>query len=98
MRSGSWTGPRGLVSSGHVIQPKNIALGLLAVLLAAGVAVYSVRDSRKSGDGAETAGMRKAPDFEVARADGGKHSLRDWQDHVVVVHFWASWCAPTPGG
>lgn len=27
-------------------------------------------------------------------ADGGTHSLADYQGQVVVVNFWATWCAP----
>ncbi|MDO9526295.1 MAG: TlpA disulfide reductase family protein [Gemmobacter sp.] len=25
---------------------------------------------------------------------GGKHHLSDWQGRVVLVNFWATWCAP----
>jgi thiol-disulfide isomerase/thioredoxin len=27
-------------------------------------------------------------------AEGGEHSLADWQGKHVVVNFWATWCAP----
>ncbi|MGP9805522.1 TlpA disulfide reductase family protein [Paracoccus sp. NSM] len=26
--------------------------------------------------------------------DGGEHSLADWQGKVVLLNFWATWCAP----
>lgn len=49
--------------------------------------------------GTETAGkpaegLKSAPDFTLKRASGESIRLADWRDHMVVVHFWASWCAP----
>lgn len=36
----------------------------------------------------------KAPDFSVVDADGNKLSLSSLKGHIVVLDFWASWCAP----
>lgn len=33
-----------------------------------------------------------APDFELSDLQGGKISLRDFRDKVVLVNFWATWC------
>lgn len=53
--------------------------------------------------GAKDAGMVKlipadtpAPVSEVAFTDpdGGSHSLADYRGKVVVLNFWATWCAP----
>lgn len=38
-----------------------------------------------------------APDFtlpHLIRGDGGDVSLKDYAGRVIVVDFWASWCAP----
>ena len=35
-----------------------------------------------------------APEFALSLFDGGKISLADHSGRVVVVNFWASWCAP----
>ena len=32
--------------------------------------------------------------FELPATDGKKHSLRDWKGKVIMLNFWASWCAP----
>lgn len=35
-----------------------------------------------------------APDLAMSLFDGGKLSLRELRGDVVVLNFWASWCAP----
>lgn len=37
---------------------------------------------------------RKAPDLRLANSDGVVTDLRDLRGSWVMVHFWASWCAP----
>jgi len=39
-------------------------------------------------------GLKPAPDFTLKRSNGDSIRVSDWKDHMVVVHFWASWCAP----
>jgi len=33
-------------------------------------------------------------DVTFTTPDGAEHRLADWQGKVVVVNFWATWCAP----
>lgn len=35
-----------------------------------------------------------APGFTLPTLDGGKVSLHDYKNQVVMINFWASWCAP----
>lgn len=35
-----------------------------------------------------------APDFTMTTFDGEPIRLSDWQGQIVIVNFWASWCAP----
>ena len=36
----------------------------------------------------------KAPSFTLNRLGGGKASLADFTGKVVLLNFWATWCAP----
>ena len=41
---------------------------------------------------AETA--KQAPDISFTTADGKRRELSDWRGKVVLLNFWATWCAP----
>ncbi|NIO43394.1 MAG: redoxin family protein, partial [Burkholderiales bacterium] len=34
------------------------------------------------------------PQLVLESLDGKRHDLRDYQGRVVVLNFWATWCAP----
>ena len=34
------------------------------------------------------------PAVEFTDVDGGTHTLADWTGKVVLLNFWATWCAP----
>lgn len=34
------------------------------------------------------------PVFELKGLDGKNHRLADWKGKVIMLNFWASWCAP----
>ena len=69
----------------------------LVVLVVAGVAgligllAYGVA----SQDPDTSVNGEAAPDFELPPLSGGaERSLDDWRGQVVVLNYWASWCAP----
>jgi cytochrome c biogenesis protein CcmG/thiol:disulfide interchange protein DsbE len=70
-----------------------LAVGLLVGLLAWQVART---DKGRALGSKVSAGQRPAaPVFELDRLDGeGKVSLASLRGKVVVLNFWASWCAP----
>lgn len=46
---------------------------------------------------AQTSGttlLEASPDFAFQALDGSKHKLSDFRGKVVILNFWASWCAP----
>ena len=38
--------------------------------------------------------QQKVPDFVFKDIKGRDHSLEDFKNKVIVLNFWASWCAP----
>lgn len=39
-------------------------------------------------------GTPAAPAFTLPGADGARHSLKEYRGRLVLVNFWAGWCAP----
>lgn len=67
-------------------------IGIFLLLgLAAGAWVYygsSLRAVKPAG------GLRALPAVELKDLDGKTFDFARLRDHVLVVHFWASWCPP----
>ena len=36
----------------------------------------------------------KAEDFSLPDSNGELRSLSEWQNKIIVINFWATWCAP----
>lgn|GEM_PF-1134728 len=34
------------------------------------------------------------PDFEMSDLDGNVRTIAEWDGKVIVLNFWATWCAP----
>ena len=63
-----------------------VVVGVLLMLFLVSV-VSSCRSGAKRGPG-------DAPDFTVTDLQGKKLSLSDYRGKVVLLDFWATWCAP----
>ncbi len=53
-----------------------------------------VNVSQARAESAAVTVQRAAPLFSRADLDHGKVSLRDYRGKVVLLNFWATWCAP----
>ena len=76
-----------------------IGIALLVLLQAAAIATYVVvKRGRATGSSvpfaAESIPPRPAPALTVQRENGGTATLAQMKGKVVMVHFWATWCAP----
>ena len=80
---------------------KLLLIGLALALLAIVLVRFGRRASPPSGTPQETAEEavpairgKAAPDFELPNLDGGTVRRADFKDKVLLVNFWATWCAP----
>lgn len=72
---------------------------LCVIILGGGYFVFHLPHSKVEYSGQELVEQfkkkfREAPQFELADVAGKKVRLQDFKGNVVVLHFWASWCAP----
>ena len=85
-----------------------VTLAIAAAAMAAGVAVYLLREpppaepAEPFAAGPADESMNEPanelvatlPQFQLADRDGQLRSLQDWPDEALIVNFWATWCAP----
>ncbi len=64
---------------------RSLAIGIVAGVLLAGVAAAPA-------SGASAKGV--APDFSLLDRNGQKVTLSELRGQVVLINFWATWCAP----
>lgn len=70
---------------------KRLTILLLIIVCVATVYMLNRRWTRQPSS---PQSANSAPDFTVTDLDGRKLSLSDYKGKVVLLNFWATWCAP----
>ena len=68
----------------------NLIIGLLVLIVIAGAYIYS----RRTASPIPSATPRPAPDFTLKQLSGEPLTLSRYRGKVVLLDFWATWCAP----
>ena len=68
------------------------AVGLASML--AGVALFHVMQSNEPVASAEPPPSIELHSIPLSKLDGQQSVLSDWNNRILVINFWAPWCAP----
>jgi thiol-disulfide isomerase/thioredoxin len=82
---------------------KNIIQFILVIVIAGGAGFglqrYLQQDERELT--ADIPGVptnkiigQMRPTFEIADLEGQPRNVSEWDDHVLLINFWATWCPP----
>jgi thiol-disulfide isomerase/thioredoxin len=75
-----------------MISRRSLLAGAGAVVAAGGGLTLAIKTSTKH---AAQDGTERAPNFSVSALDGEtRHQLADYSGKVLLLNFWATWCAP----
>lgn len=74
---------------------KNLIMAVIVILFAIGVTVFLDQGFKTNkGDFFILEKGKNIPDFSFKTLDGKTYNFKDFKGKTVIVHFWASWCAP----
>ena len=74
---------------------KNLIMACVVIIMAVGLTFTLDRYFKNQrGDFFILEQGRVIPDFSFETIGGNKHALYDFKGQEIVIHFWASWCAP----
>lgn len=82
---------------GHIIQAANLLLQIPYKVRHPGkiqAPPFNLTSSKKERKLTPFKGNPLAPELGLPKLDGTQLNLNDFQDKVVLVNFWASWCPP----
>lgn len=79
----------------------NLVILIVTIVIGAGLTLWLDQGSSPSETSSSPqpsaqppATQDMAPDFSFTDLTGATHHLRDFRGKVVLLNFWASWCAP----
>ena len=81
----------------------NIAILLIISILTYALTLYLSENSisprvkdvpDKSSIQKDVQDEQQIPQFEFTDLNGGNHKSGDFKDKIIILNFWASWCAP----
>lgn len=73
-----------------------IVASIVALGAGIGLSIYFSKSTKIETPTIKSASVvgNRRPDFSMLDVEGKKHSISEFDDQVVIVNFWATWCPP----
>ncbi|MEN8214229.1 MAG: TlpA disulfide reductase family protein [Pseudomonadota bacterium] len=79
----------------------SLLLGVVASIVGATIAIKHHPERFTNFMGMDRQLLKRVPQFQLEDIDGKLHTYTEWNGHILVLNFWATWCQPcreeTPG-
>lgn len=72
----------------------NTALFVAIALIGYGLTIYLDSGKPPTSGKIEKEAGETVPDFSFTNLSGAKHDLENFRGKIVIINFWATWCAP----
>jgi len=73
---------------------KNALIFIVAIIIAGSAGFALQRYLSDNQQSSNPAIGQSRPEFAAESLDGKIHNIKEWDDKVILLNFWATWCPP----
>lgn len=79
------------------MSPRLFFVAFMIIVFSVLAGLYWPQNTKQAGtalENIETSEAKPRPDFQLPDLSGKIRHINEWDKHIVVLNFWATWCKP----